>query len=155
MEEIDAFLAPPVPSARPGLPEALGVPVARLPRVLVRDVREELPRAVPDDHTSELLTGLVPRPEDLARTRCRRCLQGHDDEAHDAPEDAVPFLQAERDLPDRPAARGFAREDDTGRVDHEEGHDPADEEEWVQPDRVEPAVEVESRDEEDGEAEQE
>src|SRR5438876_159237 len=145
----------PPPSSRPRLTEFRRGSIPGLPRVGVGEIGEDGPPRVLDEEARELGAGVVPGPHDVAYAgHGRPFRRPHDEAGHRSPE-PVSCLDGEGQLAPRTTARQFAREGESGRPDHEERDEPADDQEIREPDLVELAVVPEPGDEDEGDQKQE
>src|SRR5256885_3542175 len=108
-----------------------------------------------DEQTPELGAGLIQGPHDVSDPGHGRPLGRPDDEPSDRFDQVVPFLDRERQLAATTTARQFPGEGESGRPDHEERDEAADDEQVRESDLAELAVGPEPRDEDEGDQEQE
>src|SRR5206468_6125928 len=126
-----------------------------LPRVGIGEIGEEGSPRVLDEEARELGAGVVPGPHNVAYAGHGRSFRRPHDDARHRFQEPVSFLDGEGQLAPRTTARQFAREGESGRPDHEERDEPADDQEIREPDLVELAVVPEPGDEDEGDQKQE
>src|SRR5437667_384772 len=145
----------PPPSSRTRLAEFRRGSISGLPRVGIGEIGEECTPGVFNEKTRELGAGVVPGPHDVAYAGHGRSFRRPHDDARHRFQEPVSFLDGEGQLAPRTTARQFAREGESGRPDHEERDEPADDQEIREPDLVELAVVPEPGDEDEGDQKQE
>src|SRR5437870_1707984 len=145
----------PPPSRRTRLTEFRRGSMPGLPRVGIGEIGEEGSPRVLDEEARELGAGVVPGPHDVAYAGHGRSFRRPHDDARHRSQEPISFLDGEGQLAPRTTARQFARDGESGRPDHEERDEPADDQEIREPDLVELAVVPEPGDEDEGDQKQE